>query len=292
MTSVAYRAVEPARVLERPRASLKALDETDRRIRHQYIESVRRAAADSEARDAQRKTLVQSVDFLELNLAMAGLVEAVVAVGVTSIEAVAPEAERIARLAEAMTELDIPKVFERFPALMKLAASQGKPELKTSLPEMERGLVETVRLTVAAAPITDLLRWAEELNLPELRHRCKSSYERLQALFRRHTPEHDAKFATAGQAYAEGRVSLDEVSTVLGIPKWDASAWLEKHGYCRTLDGLRLTDDARNARLAIIDRERTTATIGPSRNLVSRDVIATQRIEGVDARPWVRPEQA
>lgn len=69
----------------------------------------------------------------------------------------------------------------------------------------------------------------------------------------------------------------------------DAVALLEERGFRRSVDGLRLSADARHERLRRI-REDRLARGGrpvPSPAYVVRDVIASQRIEGIDARSWL-----
>jgi hypothetical protein len=95
---------------------------------------------------------------------------------------------------------------------------------------------------------------------------------------------------TVGRAYAEGRLTLEDVSGILQVSPQDAVALLEKYSFCRSLDVITLSPTRRSERLrAIANDARASSTKGdsPSETLLDRDVIASQRIEGVDAHPWL-----
>jgi hypothetical protein len=66
----------------------------------------------------------------------------------------------------------------------------------------------------------------------------------------------------------------------------DAIALLEVQGFYRSVAGVRLSSEERARRLTVIREERLARRGAPAANeeLVVRDVIASQRIENVDAR--------
>jgi hypothetical protein len=143
---------------------------------------------------------------------------------------------------------------------------------------------------VAYCPIEDLVRIGHAIGMPELGHRCRLSYDWLRAWVRRHTVYGQATLHIVGRAYSEGRLSLDEAAHLLGMPRSDAVAWLEEHGHARDVSVIVLTPEERERRFARM-REDRLARGGHAvfdRGLLLRDVVATQRIEGVDARPWVQ----
>jgi hypothetical protein len=96
-----------------------------------------------------------------------------------------------------------------------------------------------------------------------------------------------------GRAYAEGRLSLNEAANLLSMPRPDAVAWLEENGHARDLKVIALTPEERERRLARIrvDRLERNGAPAASKQITTRDVIATQRIEGVDARPWLQANE-
>jgi hypothetical protein len=57
-----------------------------------------------------------------------------------------------------------------------------------------------------------------------------------------------------------------------------------------SIDGLRLSEEVRRERLRLIREERLGrgGEPAPSPEYVLRDVIASQRLAGIDARPWLR----
>lgn len=100
----------------------------------------------------------------------------------------------------------------------------------------------------------------------------------------------DNKLRIIGRAYEEGRLTLDGVASVLGVSRSDAVALLEKSGFHRPVEVIRLSDEQRKTIGAKLraERMRRAGHQASSDSLVSRSVIATQRIEGVDARPWFK----
>lgn len=106
-----------------------------------------------------------------------------------------------------------------------------------------------------------------------------------------HRPGAPETLTAAGTAYAAGGLSVDEVAATLALSIPDAVALLQKRGYCRSVACLRLTSEERQGRLALIRRERCArggaAVARP--DLVRREVIASQRLADVDARPWLDP---
>ena len=99
--------------------------------------------------------------------------------------------------------------------------------------------------------------------------------------------ERAAQTSAMGRAYAEGRLSLREVAAILAVEPSDAIALLEEHGFCRAVDVIRLAPEEQKAKLAKL-REHRLSSSEADTSLVQRDVIASQRIEGVEARPWFR----
>jgi hypothetical protein len=85
-------------------------------------------------------------------------------------------------------------------------------------------------------------------------------------------------------------MSLTDVASVLQLEIVDAIMLLESRGYDRQLEQIALSDDERRSRLEAMreDRLQRQGRFDFSQEDVARDVIASERLEGVDARPWVR----
>jgi len=107
-------------------------------------------------------------------------------------------------------------------------------------------------------------------------------------MVRRMHPTANRALAAIGRFYAAGRLSLVEAAEALQMSVEDAVAAFEVHGIARRLDVIRLGDEERKARLARL-REQREGQVGSqaAAELVRRDVIASQRIEGIDARIWM-----
>jgi len=115
------------------------------------------------------------------------------------------------------------------------------------------------------------------------------AWEQLRAAIRRSSAPDDPRVTTLGVAYAEGRLTLEEVVTLMAMRIEDVVALLERHGYARHIDKIRSAPDLqRRLRAAREDRLRRKGAPEFSQSQLAREVVATQRIEDVDARPWVQ----
>ena len=95
----------------------------------------------------------------------------------------------------------------------------------------------------------------------------------------------------AGRAYADGRLSVDEVAVALGVDVPDALVELEAHGFARGIDKIRLSDEERAAKLKLIRQDRLARNGKPVYDpvLATRCAVASLRIEGIDARWLLKP---
>jgi hypothetical protein len=92
-----------------------------------------------------------------------------------------------------------------------------------------------------------------------------------------------------GRLYAGGDLEIYEAASLLDRTVPDAIALLEEGGYARAIDKIRLGAEDRHAILARVraDRERRAGRPAPSEERINRNVIASERIEGIDARAWL-----
>lgn len=93
-----------------------------------------------------------------------------------------------------------------------------------------------------------------------------------------------------GERYERGEASIQELARVWGANVPDVLADLERMNITRSPDVLRLSDEGRRARLAKLRADRLVRDGEPARDpdAVNRSVIASQRIEGIDARGHLR----
>ena len=131
------------------------------------------------------------------------------------------------------------------------------------------------------------------LGLEQAVARSRSALERLRRFLRGNDPYLDERIARVGREYAKGTFGIAEAATILELDISDAVALFEEHGYARTLDTMTLSPSERQSAFSRIRRDRQHRTGQPELafDLVVRDVVATQRIEGIDARPWIPAEK-
>lgn len=284
---------EAVSFLTEPGHSLQALASGERDLKIEYIRVrlPRRATPSKGLSRAQMGELVtQSVRTLELNLALAGFAEAVHELRLEDTEAVLVRIEDVCRLARTTIGQDPRLVaaawMPQVPPPMQEAATSVNPlEWDAILATM----VSTAKSLVSAIPIEELVAMATLVARPEDGHRCRLAFDGLRAFVRRTDPSVQASTKAAGRAYSQGRLSVAEVALLLDLSPADAIALLEEHGFNRSLETIALSSEERSARLRKLRSERLARAGPPPLDpaLVRRDVLSTQRIEGIDARPWV-----
>lgn len=89
-----------------------------------------------------------------------------------------------------------------------------------------------------------------------------------------------------GERYERGEVSIQELAEVWSVSIPDMIERLEGMGIARRPDAVRLSTEERRVRLAKLraDRLARDGNPVPDADAVNRSVIASQRIEGIDAR--------
>lgn len=237
-----------------------------------------------------------SADLLELTLALAAIAEAVVSFGSQSEEALARDSGRIHRLATSIAGFPPDTVLSRsrhrwFFTTLKQAPSLDADSALARLDRSFEAFVLFARGAAGACPIHWLEALARDAELEDLGHRCRQAYERLRAFSVRNGPE-DERVNTVGRAYSEGRLEVSEAARILGRTEPDTVALLEQNGFARSVAAIRLAPERRREVLARLgaDRRKRSGQPHPSPDAVRRDVIASQRIESVDARPWLPPD--
>jgi hypothetical protein len=258
-------------------------------ISDREIELRRLAQDEATASLSPAETLTRWARALELALLFASLQEAVTRLGLVTTADVVREHTQVDALVVTLSRLDPLKVTrENQQFLAPLRQLQPPADGPASV---DMGLVLTsVRSLLLHCPISLLDRAGHDHALAELAHRCHIAFDGLTAFLARNSrPQADALHA-AGRACAEGRLSIDEVATVLGIAPQDAVALLEEQGFRRSIREVRLQEAARNDKLRAIREERIARRGEPDlrEDLVAREVIASQRIEDIDARPWLK----
>jgi hypothetical protein len=273
-----------ALVYER-RVPLKIIAEEESKLRRLDLDD----ALSLEARAAAEQTLLQWKRVLELSLVFASLHDAVLQLGLRTVADLICASDRVDALVVTLSRLQ-PKdvVHENAELLRPYARLQPHADEPATIDT--EAAVRSVQSLLLHCPIEQLERAGREHALADLAHRSRLAFDGLRAFVARRSHPQQEAFTAAGRVYAEGRASIDEVAAMLGLEVPDVVALLEDHGFRRSVDALRLSDEGRRERLESIRRDRLERAGQPasSPSQVARDVIASQRIEGVDARPWLR----
>ena len=92
-----------------------------------------------------------------------------------------------------------------------------------------------------------------------------------------------------GEQYQRGNIRIHDAARLLGMSTSDATFELEQDGFSRAPEQITLTEAEREA-VYLRLRQRRLHGVEPAADpdRVKRDVIASERIEGVDARAWIR----
>lgn len=225
---------------------------------------------------------------LELSLFFASFHDAVNLLGLRTVADAIQHIDRVDALVVTLCRLDTRRVIlENEPILRPYGAL--RPHANEPATVDTAAVVRSVQSLLLHCPLPELERLRHDHGLAEMGHRCRVAYDGLQAFVARHGHSNRDALIAAGHVYAEGRASLEEVAAMLALQIPDAVALLEENGFRRSVEDLRLGDAARQERLRLIraDRLRRGGEPAASEAQICRDVVASQRIEGIDARPWL-----
>lgn len=230
--------------------------------------------------------LSRSAALLELTLAAACITEAAEGERDANGDLDDHSAHRVLQTARTTSHLNLGEVIH---AAIKLFGIEPAAERVKLVPIAT--FVRLVRTIVAACPIEALEHCALSIGAEALGYRCRTAYDGVQAFLRRQDPIARAQVGAIGRAYAAGALTLRDVADALRIGAPDAVAELESCGFSRELVTIRLSDSERQRRFESLRNDRVArreASANSIRSSVDRDVIASERIEGVDARRWLR----
>lgn len=169
----------------------------------------------------------------------------------------------------------------------------GKPKPPPSRIDIaEDMLLRALRAAVEQVPIDHLEEISRPAGLERFGHRCRIAHDGIRAFVRRRDPAQKEQLRVAGEAFKAGKLTLVEVAKLLELHPVDAVALLEEHGYDRSLGTLALSDEERAAIYARMRADRLARRGEPAwtHESVARDTVASERIEGIDARRWVHRE--
>ncbi len=274
----------PSLVLPEPRALLNAATKEEVDLRRRYLQLG--SALSRNEQPLAGDLLQRTADLLEMVTVSVCLVEASDEDGAPSLTTPSKESLEYYRArVRQMCGLDLEVVASRATRILDLPKSEEQP---ANAPSMD-AVLRTTRSLLESCPIQYLERLAAELGLEPVGHRCRIAYEALRAFVLRNDEREQGRLKLVGRAYARGGLTPAEVALLLDTDVPDAIAVLERHGYQRSIEVISLSDAERSARLGAIreDRLRRAGRPDYSPDLAVRDAIASERIEGVDARSWL-----
>jgi len=257
------------RVTEALRAQLREHDELEENTR-QVVEVLRRSAL-----------------LLDMMLVAVCTLEALAETGAETFEPSRRDPRALVNRVTELTALDLKPLIAEATAAGLFRDMPPAPPKVPPIPEA----VLAARTVVESCPLGALEALAAERGLEPVGHRCRIAYEGLRAFIRRRDPKEQERLGIVGREYVSGALSVNEVAALLKADAMDVIPLLEELGHTRRIETLLLGDDTRAARYASIREERLSRAgqrFAPSVRDVARDVVASERIEGVDARPWIK----
>lgn len=233
------------------------------------------------------ETVRVSAHFLELFWAAACAHEVLAELGAADFASSNQPAQYFAERVEQVTGLDVVALVNdpRTVALLKDLPTPAPATVSVT------DVMAAVQTVLAACPISRIEQHARVRGLEKWGHRCRVAYDGLQSLVLRNDPAARDRVGIIGRQFVSGALSILEVATLLSIHTVDAVALLETHGYTRSRERLALSEPVRAQFFSAIrdDRVRRDGTFEPTSEQIARDVVASERIEGVDVRSWIKP---
>lgn len=211
---------------------------------------------------------------LESDIALMSFVDALVSVGVSTIEEVNLKSAAIRDRADATAGF---AVLSKLPSLRDGDHGRSKDLDPVSMREV---FAESIRARLVRTPWAAFLKMANLIDDPSLGYEIRRRYEHLDALTLRVTSNWDNRLKEGAELFMAGRLELSEVARLTGASPADLAVEFERLGYVRPLSTIALSDLKRNELATKIASVR----MPPSQDQAVREVIASQRIEGIDAR--------
>jgi hypothetical protein len=256
--------------------------------RTRYIKIAEQAARDPDTETERRAVLENCVAWLELFYVGALAWEAIHQLGIRSLEELRAKIAEVDQHVEAALP-DAAVICQRFGQLFG-DLPDGEELARDEWLSIEWAqAVRSLDAIAAECPIDHIEDLGRRLD-PQLGHRARNLYDALRAFVRRHDSEHAEIVRIVGEQYQRGNLRLRDAARLLGMSTSDAVFELEQDGYSRPVSAIALTDDERQAVYQRLRQRRLERTEVPivDLDLVERDVIASERIESVDARAWIR----
>ncbi len=160
----------------------------------------------------------------------------------------------------------------------------------TALPSTEI-VVRAIGSIVNSCPENRLRELALAAGLGLKWHRAEVALRCLRIFLLKNDLDSQRRVDMLGELYQLGRLDIPYIAEFLNASIGDTVSILEDRGFARSLDVVALPTAERSAKLRSIRRDRIQREDGSVAHAfpeyVDRAVIASERIEGIDARPWL-----
>jgi hypothetical protein len=281
MTPNSDRVLDPQAQFFSP-ALIDALVERETRLRIDYRQ-MPEPQGDSARRFIQAMSAL--LDFVYVS---AVCVESAHRQGAKTLRDTVAMSDAICHEAQALTSLHPLEVMRENPALIAQVTEARMPSLEDPIPDLA-AIVSASDAMVRAFPEKELTDLLSKVAIPEIGARIQVTLDGIRRFIKRNDPWMDQRLKLVGPEYAAGRLEIAGAALVLELTVPDTVAKLEECGYARALEHIELSADERNRFYQALrsDRLARNGKPAPSSATIARDVIATQRIESVDARSWV-----
>ncbi len=277
--------MSPSQTLPGPGLLIRASLNEEGRLRARYVAGPRVEAQSQPGREEATDILRSSALVLELLCVSACILEVLRELKTDSLERSGRPSRYFIDRVKGISGLDIVAVVRDARAHLQFPDKAEAP----SQPPSVRLFARFVRSVLDLCPIADLEGLGTHLAMETWGHRCRRAFEALRAFVIRNDEAEQSRLRIVAREFGEAGLSVDDVGLLLGVPGPDAIALLEAHGYIRPLKDISLTNDERSQHLVKIrdDRLRRKGKPEFSPESARRDVLASERIEGIDARKWV-----
>lgn len=265
-------------------ALIAALVERETRLRIDF----RQMPEPEEVGDSARRFVRATAALLDFLYVSAVFVESAHRQGARTLRDVLAAGEAINHEAHALTSLQPLDVVKENAALVEKMSEAGLPSLDDPIPALAT-IVSASDAMVRTIPEKEIIDLASRGAIPEIGARIQVTLDGIRRFIKRNDPWMDQRLKLVGPEYAAGRLEVTDAAKVLELAIPDAVVKLEECGYARPLEHIALRSDERDRLYQALrsDRLARGGKPAPSSGAVARDVIATQRIESVDARCWL-----
>ena len=227
-----------------------------------------------------RKDIELVADRLELYVVLSHLAEACVQLDVRTARHVREEISKILANATRACALDIDQVLRANHGVLNIPRTPDDDEPLEYRRAVERWCREAHSVVADFGDAERFYKIAAAFGVPASGHRIRCAVERLSSFRQRNKPGIQELWVIMGRMYAEGHLSIAQAAQSLESDVSTVVRWFEDYGFDIHPQTQLLSDKQRNE----IAEAMTLGYPSFDPSLSRRCTIASQRIEGIDAR--------